>query len=568
MKVRQRLSLLILLVAFGVAGGLSSALATPDGEVLTFTVSVTEGNGTTATGHALATLVPPTPDQDPNVKIYRLARSVTGHSSPFTTGKATVTGDSIKVELQRSPGIIGALLHEEGTSTPLQFVLAPSSGRFEGQWMASGRAFTETWTETGSASEPTAPTTTAPSAPVTSSAAPAAKPPIDHVFIIFKENHTFDNYFATYPGADGATQATTSTGDVIPLKQWVTKCDLPGMNSWRAAHVDWNGGLMDSFDKGEDSSHAWGELAKFNHGPFVTFAPASGVASGPVAYYWQLAQRGVLCDRYFTSLMGESSPNHMYVIAATSAGRITNEDLVKHTCQVIGPDGAVYEHPNHWTVDEVPTALPNELEKKGKSWTFIEEGTKADPLKKALAFLEDNNDGSVECLDVVKGLPSFNDRFTHLHSVSTGLASFLANGKAGNVTWIKPACANCEHPGLSEVPTGVKWSQQVVNAIGASQYWNRCVIFITWDDFGGFYDHVAPPQVDSMGLGFRVPCLIVSPYAKKGYVDHTQYEHSSICKFAESLFDLPAMTSRDAAASDMMNAFDFTQKPRPYSDFK
>ena len=107
-----------------------------------------------------------------------------------------------------------------------------------------------------------------------------------------------------------------------------------------------------------------------------------------------------------------------------------------------------------------------------------------------------------------------------------------------------------------------------MNAIGASQYWDRCVIFITWDDFGGFYDHVPPPQVDSMGLGFRVPCLIVSPYAKKGYVDHTQYEHSSICKFAESLYDLPAMTARDAAANDMMNAFDFTQKPRPFSDFK
>ena len=566
MKVPERRhSLLLLLVAFGVTGSLSSALATPNGETLIFDVTVTDGHGQKTTGHALATLV----DREPGTRVFRLSRSVDGPTKQYTSGKATLTSAGIKVELDRTPGFIGALFHEGETVTPLEFVLAPSSRHYEGQWMASGHAYTESWSETGSTTAPegSAPPTSA-SAPVNSATAPAAKPPIDHVFIIFKENHTFDNYFATYPGADGATQATTSTGEVVPLRQWVTKCDLPGMNSWQAAHVDWNGGLMDAFDKGEESSRAWGDLAKYNHGPFVTFAPASGVASGPVAYYWQLAQRGVLCDRYFTSLMGESSPNHMYVIAATSAGRITNEDLVKHTCKVIGPDGATYDHPNHWTVDEVPTALPNELEKKGRSWTFIEEGTRADLLKQALAFLEDNNDGSVECLDVVKGLPSFKDRFTRMSSVNKGLASFLANGKAGNVTWIKPACANCEHPGLSEVPTGVKWSQQIVEAIGASPYWNRCAIFITWDDFGGFYDHVAPPQVDNFGLGFRVPCLIVSPYAKKGYVDHTQYEHSSICKFAESLFDLPPMTSRDAAANDMMNAFDFTQKPRPFTEFK
>src|SRR5262249_48668145 len=95
-----------------------------------------------------------------------------------------------------------------------------------------------------------------------------------------------------------------------------------------------------------------------------------------------------------------------------------------------------------------------------------------------------------------------------------------------------------------------------------------CAIFITWDDFGGFYDHVPPPQVDYLGLGFRVPCLVVSPFAKKGFVDHTQLEHSSLCKFAESLFGLPAMTARDAAAKGMMEASDFKQTPRKFSEFK
>jgi phospholipase C len=553
MKIpERRQSIFSLLVACGaacLAGGLSSALAT-DGDTLTFDVTVTESDGTTSTGHALATLV----GEAPGVRSYTLARSVTGRTSAFTSGKATLTASGIKVELDRTPGFIGALLHEGDRVEPLEFVLASSGGRFEGQWMDEGRTFDETWLETGDVPS-RATSAPAASASVTSATA-AAKPPIDHVFIIFKENHTFDNYFAGYPGADSQP--------ALPLTPAHSERDVPGMNSWEAAHAAYDGGLMDRFDQ-EEKGEVWGDLALFYHGPFVTFASARG---RPVQYYWDLAQKGVLCDRYFTSLMGESSPNHMYVVAATSAGRISNEDVVKHTCRVLGPDGNIFEHPNHWTVDEIPNALPNELEAAKKTWSYIEEGTSDDPLKQALAFLYDTKDGSIGCLDVVRGLPDFDDRFVSMMSVDRSLAAFLASGKAGNVTWIKPNRQDCEHPGFGRVPTGVKWTQNVVNAIGQSQYWNRCAILITWDDFGGFYDHVAPPQVDALGLGFRVPCLIVSPYAKKGFVDHTQYEHSSIPKLAESLFDLPAMTSRDAAASDMMNAFDFTQKPRPYSDFK
>src|SRR5581483_6403688 len=142
-----------------------------------------------------------------------------------------------------------------------------------------------------------------------------------------------------------------------------------------------------------------------------------------------------------------------------------------------------------------------------------------------------------------------------------------AQGQVGHVTWIKPSPFNCEHPGISSVKTGTEWTRKIVNQIGASQYWGRCAILITWDDFGGFYDHVAPPQVDNLGLGFRVPCIVVSPYAKKGAVCHTQYEHSSMMKFAETVFGLPAMSSRDAASGDMTDCFDFTQTPRDFSEF-
>ena len=103
--------------------------------------------------------------------------------------------------------------------------------------------------------------------------------------------------------------------------------------------------------------------------------------------------------------------------------------------------------------------------------------------------------------------------------------------------------------------------------VGASQYWGSCAILITWDDYGGFYDHVPPPQVDDLGLGFRVPCIVLSPYARKGAIDSTLYEHSSCVKLAETVFGIPAMTARDAAANDLTNAFDFNQAPRDFSEF-
>src|SRR5581483_3852537 len=140
---------------------------------------------------------------------------------------------------------------------------------------------------------------------------------------------------------------------------------------------------------------------------------------------------------------------------------------------------------------------------------------------------------SVLMLDCLKALGSFATSYAKVPTMPTTIAQKLASGDVGNVTWIRPCPTKSEHPAFGGVAAGAAWTQSVVEAIGHSKYWGRCAIIITWDDFGGFYDHVAPPQVDQMGLGFRVGCIVVSPYAKKGVVDHTPYEHSSLCKLAE-----------------------------------
>jgi len=129
------------------------------------------------------------------------------------------------------------------------------------------------------------------------------------------------------------------------------------------------------------------------------------------------------------------------------------------------------------------------------------------------------------------------------------------------VSWLLPPEYESEHPPDS-MCDGENWTVGVLNALMQSPDWNSTVVFITWDDFGGFYDHVAPPQLDRFGLGPRVPLLIVSAYAKPGYISHTISDHTSILRFVETRYGLPALTSRDAQASNLLDAFDFDAPPR------
>jgi phospholipase C len=128
------------------------------------------------------------------------------------------------------------------------------------------------------------------------------------------------------------------------------------------------------------------------------------------------------------------------------------------------------------------------------------------------------------------------------------------------VSWVIPSDKLSEHP-PANIALGMDWVVNVVNSIMNSQYWNSTAIIITWDDYGGFYDHVPPPQIDKYGLGFRMPALIISPYAKLGFIDHTQYQFESMLKFIEWRFNIPSLTERDRNANNLLNAFDFNQKP-------
>jgi phospholipase C len=139
----------------------------------------------------------------------------------------------------------------------------------------------------------------------------------------------------------------------------------------------------------------------------------------------------------------------------------------------------------------------------------------------------------------------------------------IGNGTLSNVTWITPTAQSSDHPMLND-GSGPSWVASVVNAIGESQYWDSTAIFVTWDDWGGWYDHVAPPNYTSYELGFRVPLIVISPYAQNGYVSHTQHEFGSILKFTEEQLNLPSLGTTDERADDLSDCFNFNQSPTPF----
>ena len=333
---------------------------------------------------------------------------------------------------------------------------------------------------------------------------------IRNVVIVLQENHTFDNYFGTYPGADG----TGGKAYCIPDAPGSSTCVSPyhdasltpvDMNhNWKSAHADYDSGKMDGFVHSEGNKETMGFYDRRD-----------------LARYWKAADSYVLCDRYFTSVMSESAPNHLFLVAGTAGGLID---------------------------DNVPKTLSfppifQQLDKAGISWKVYSDTTS---WYKSFAY--------------VQGSPSVMANFR-------GAASFSADIKAGglsDVSWIIGAPGGDEHPSADIQAGEGSVADDIVNAMGESAYWPSAAIFVTWDDYGGFFDHVPPPQVDKYGYGFRVPCLVISPFSKAGFVDSTVNDHSSILKFVETRFGLSPLSTRDAAANDLMEAFDFTQSPRPF----
>jgi len=375
--------------------------------------------------------------------------------------------------------------------------------------------------------------------------------PIKHVVFIIKENRTFDNLFGRFPGADGATTGMDQ-GTTRPLTQAPDRIPVDIVHCYQCALQAWNGGNMDGFAS---------VSAPADRYAYTQFGPSDLPA------YWHWAKRFVLGDNFFASAQGPSFPNHLYTIAAQSGGAHDNpiQDLERlaERHRTTGLFKA-------WGCDSVEQAYVPVEDREGKEvkvppcFDFMTEGDLLLRARIPWAYYSATNmqNGYLwSAYDAVRHIRQDTQLWqSHIFPVD-GLVQDVRDGRLPPVSWVTPRFELSEHPEYSFC-WGQNWTTRVVNSIMAGPMWRDTAIFITWDDYGGFYDHVPPPQVDRFGFGIRVPLLLISPYAKAGYVDHSLGEFSSVLRFIEDNWGLSQLTHRDRGAGNLSEAFDFSQAPR------
>jgi phospholipase C len=376
--------------------------------------------------------------------------------------------------------------------------------------------------------------------------APKGIEKIQHIIWIIQENRTFDNYFGTYPGADGIPPGTClpvlpgSTRCIKPfhLHLPMPACDLS--HSWEAAHAAYDHGTMDGF--------VWAEGSPY------TMAYLDG---HDIPSYWEYARHFTLADRFFSSLRGPSMPNHVYTVAAQSGGLITNVCSEHHELEQLEE---VMDDPDGFSF----AAIMNRLASQGVSWKYYVETTGKPAAEPDPCHVKDPQPQQLGLWNPLPGFKSIRDNPQLMSRLvnETEYYNDLQHGTLPDVSWLIPDFQDSEHP-PEPVGQGMWRVTRLVNALMKSPYWPSSAIFLTWDDYGGFYDHVPPPEVDAFGYGPRVPLLVISPYAKPGYVTSETGDFTSILRFMEERFRLQHLTARDDRATDMSDAFNFDQTPNP-----
>jgi phospholipase C len=378
-----------------------------------------------------------------------------------------------------------------------------------------------------------------------------ARDRIEHIVFVIKENRTFDHLFGRFPGADGATEGVTCQGETIPLARAEDQTlDAPHgfLDGIRAI----NGGDMNCFERiGYNQYH-----------------------EEDIPNYWAYAREFVLADRFFSSVYGPTGIEHLWTFAAgtdrfTDHGRpgqfgLGGREMCDDPFEVM------------WSFQELDGAAQEEifaLEHDGSDieairpfWTLRWPCTDVEVLpdlieEAGLTWKEYRGDNTfVQPLRIVRHV-RYSDMWNNVVSDAEFLQD-LTSGDLPAVSWLTPGFALSDHPPAS-MCKGENWFVEQMNALGNSSYWANTAVVLVWDDFGGFYDHVPAPHVDLYGLGPRVPAIVISPYARRGAIDSDPMEFASVLRLIEQVFELPALNERDANADDMLDAFDFTQSPRP-----
>jgi phospholipase C len=415
----------------------------------------------------------------------------------------------------------------------------------------------------------------------TSSSTPPSNLKIQHVVIIFQENRNPDNLFQdpklVTAGADIASSGLNSKGQIIPLTPLTLASDY-GPNHNHDDFVSmYDNGKMDGADLITLVCNPGAQNCPPPNAQF-TYVPQAEV--GP---YFQLAETYSFGDHMFQTNQGPSFPAHQYILSASSAqtsnpGSLYAAENPFHVINPGVPAGCIAPAAetvfliNLTTGDESQSSYPcydhatltDSLDKANISWIWYT--AKNDPgsiwnAPNAIQHICVPNSGNTACTGT--------EWTNHVVIDPTHILTDIQSGLLPSVSWVIPDGVNSDHAGSTDT-TGPAWVASIVNAIGNSPYWANTAIFICWDDWGGWYDHVAPPIHNFYEYGFRVPVIVVSPYAKAKYISHATHHFGSILKFIENNWGLPPIGAGNYSdaysdTDDFSDCFDFTQTPLTFT---
>jgi phospholipase C len=385
---------------------------------------------------------------------------------------------------------------------------------------------------------------------------------IQHVVIIVQENRSVDDLFQFLPGADTQAYGYNSSDQQVPLQAEPLTAPYDVNHVHESFETEYRGGQMNGFNLVYEICNP----GSGSQCPPSSVAAYGYVPQSEVQPYYTMAATYTFADEMFQTNQGPSFPAHQYLLSGTSTLR--NGSQWRAAENPVEPDG---EHqggcdalPGTYVTlinpagDETKEAFPcfkrlslmSEMHTAHVTWHYYQAGTGAG-LWRAVDAIEPVWKRRIDFARHVTGPPS---------QVLTDISA----GKLASVVWVTPTALASDHAGETD-GSGPSWVAAVVDAIGESQYWNSTAIFVVWDDWGGWYDHVTPQILNSYELGFRVPLIVISPYAKLAYVSHVPHEFGSILKFTEETFNLPSMGTTDVRADDLSDCFNFSQPPTPFT---
>ena len=386
---------------------------------------------------------------------------------------------------------------------------------------------------------------------------------IENVVVIFQENRTPDNLFGSnpnaLPGADIATSGINSLGQTIPLTA------IPLANNYDLSHAHsafvsmYDSGKMDGANKVKVSCAAGATDCPPANPQFKYVDNSTGILDP----YFQLAEQYTFGDSMFQTNQGPSFPAHQFIISGTSAPTDDSDLFAAENPAGVTNAGnnTGCTAPSNETVNMIDLNGSEAL----KMYPCFDHRTLIDYLDYARVSWRyyAPSAGSIWTgPNAIYHLRFGSDWNNDVVLKPAQVLTDIANGQLANVSWVIPTGQDSDHPGGGSKGLGPSWVASVVNAIGNSQYWDNTAIIITWDDWGGWYDHVAPTIINSYEYGFRVPLIVVSPFAKQGYVSHVTHDFGSILKFIEEVYHLPSLGYADERADDLSDCFDFHRHNR------